>query len=313
MDGDVPPDCAPRRDDSITSEVIERRRPLRHNARVSSVVPVPRGADAPAFPSLLRTWRRKRRLSQLDLALTSGVSQRHVSFLESGRAQPSRAMILQLSETLEVPLRERNDWLVAAGFAPVFRTRPLDDPQMSQVMAAVRMMLANHEPFPAVAIDRAWNIRMANGPFERLAAQLGADLWERVGGARRNLMRLLFHPRGIRPVVVNWLQVAPLLWHRARREAETLGGDEMQQLLDELQPSQDAATLWVPDDPALVPVLPLVLAAGPLQISMFTVIATFGTAQDVTADELRIESFFPADAATEAFFRQAAAVVPDQS
>jgi len=252
-------------------------------------------------------------LSQLDLALTSGVSQRHVSFLESGRAQPSRAMILQLSESLEVPLRERNDWLMAAGFAPIFRARPLDDPQMSQVMAAVRLMLANHAPFPAVAIDRAWNIRLTNGPFDRLTDQLGTDAWTRVGGDRHNLMRLLFHPQGIRPVVANWTQIAPLLWHRARREADTLGGEEMQRLLDELQPFQDAATLWVPDDAALVPVLPLVVALGPVRISMFTVIATFGTAQDVTADELRIESFFPADAATEAFFRQAAAVSPDQS
>jgi transcriptional regulator with XRE-family HTH domain len=274
---------------------------------VPSTLSPPRTAETPAFPHLLRTWRQKRRLSQLGLALESGVSQRHVSFLESGRAQPSRAMILQLSETLEVPLRERNDWLVAAGFAPVFRTRPLDDPQMSQVMAAVRMMLTNHEPFPAVAIDRAWNIRLSNGPFERLAGQLGADLWTRVGGDRRNLMRLLFHPQGIRPAVVNWTAIAPLLWHRARREADALGGDEMQGLLDELQPFQDAETLWAADDAALVPVLPLVVALGSLRISMFTVIATFGTAQDVTADELRIESFFPADAATEALFRQTAA------
>lgn len=280
---------------------------------MSTPTSTPRGAEPQAFPFLLRTWRLRRRLSQLDLALESGVSQRHVSFLESGRAQPSRAMILQLSETLDVPLRERNDWLVAAGFAPVFRARPLDDPQMQQVMAAVRMMLANHEPFPAVAIDRAWNVRLANGPFERLAAQLGDDLWTRVGGDRRNLMRLLFHPRGIRPVVVNWPQIAPLLWHRARREADALGGDELQHLLAELQPFQDAATLWVPDDAALVPILPLVIALGSLRISMFTVIATFGTAQDVTADELRIESFFPADAATEALFRQAAAVSPAQS
>lgn len=272
-----------------------------------SVESRPRGTESPAFPSLLRAWRQKRRLSQLDLALTSGVSQRHVSFLESGRAQPSRAMILQLSESLEVPLRERNDWLVAAGFAPIFRARPLDDPQMSQVMAAVRLMLANHAPFPAVAIDRAWNIRLTNDPFDRLTDQLGADVWTRVGGDRHNLMRLLFHPQGIRPVVANWTQIAPLLWHRARREADALGGEEMQRLLDELQPFQDAATLWVPDDAALVPVLPLVVALGPVRISMFTVIATFGTAQDVTADELRIESFFPADAATEALFRQAAA------
>ena len=172
----------------------------------------------------------KRRLSQLELALSSGVSQRHVSFLEMGRAKPSRKMILQLSETLEVPLRERNEWLTAAGFAPVFRARPLDDPH-NQIMSAVRMMLTNHEPFPAVAIDRAWNIRLANKAFDRMGAMLGADLWQRVGGKQRNLMRLFFHPNGIRPLVTNWTAVAPLLWHRAQREAEALGGQEMKQVL----------------------------------------------------------------------------------
>lgn len=258
-----------------------------------------------SFPALLRTWRQKRRLSQLELALTSGVSQRHVSFLESGRAKPSRSMILQLSETLDVPLRHRNDWLTAGGFAPIFKTRPLDHPQMNQVMNAVRMMLANHEPFPAIALDRAWNIRMANGPFDAMNAMLGDDLWQRVGGDQRNLMRLFFHPNGIRPLVTNWSAVAPVIWHRAQREAETLGGQEMQQVLAELTQYQDADTLWSASDAALVPVLPLEIASAGVRISLFTVIATFGTAQDVTADELRIESLFPADAATEALFRSA--------
>ncbi|KAB7739144.1 helix-turn-helix domain-containing protein [Parvibaculum sedimenti] len=258
------------------------------------------------FPQLLRTWRQKRRLSQLDLALSAGVSQRHLSYLESGRAKPSRNMILQLSETLEVPLRERNDWLTAAGFAPAFRARPLDDPQMAQVMGAVRMMLANHEPFPAVALDRAWNIRMSNAPFDMLAAMIGADVWARVGGAERNLMRLFFHPGGIRPFVENWSSVAPLLWHRAQREAEALGGQEMKEVLSELGQYQDDETLWAAEDAALVPVLPLVIAKDGARISLFTVIATFGTAQDVTADELRIESLFPADEATEMLFREAA-------
>jgi transcriptional regulator with XRE-family HTH domain len=263
------------------------------------------GAEA-GFPHLLKTWRQRRRLSQLDLALSSGVSQRHVSFLESGRAKPSRSMILQLSETLEVPLRERNDWLIAAGFAPIFKARPLDDPQMSQVMAAVRMMLASHAPFPAVAIDRAWNIRMANAPFDMLSAMIGADVWTRVGGAERNLMRLFFHPNGIRPFVTNWKSIAPLLWHRAQREAEALGGDEMKRVLAELGQYQDEHTLWSAEDAALVPVLPLEIAKDGLRISLFTVIATFGTAQDVTAEELRIESLFPADEATERLFRGAA-------
>ncbi len=263
------------------------------------------GGDS-GFPLLLKTWRQKRRLSQLELALSACVSQRHISFLESGRAKPSRSMILQLSETLEVPLRERNDWLTAAGFAPVFKARPLDDPQMNQVMNAVRMMLKNHEPFPAVAIDRAWNIRMANAPFEMLNAMLGADLWQRLGGMERNLMRLFFHPNGIQPFVTNWRAIAPLLWHRAQREAEALGGQEMKLVLTELNPYQDADTLWAAEDAALVPVLPLEIEKDGVRISLFTVIATFGTAQDVTADELRIESLFPADAATEKLFRAAA-------
>ena len=263
-------------------------------------------AETTSFPLLLRTWRQKRRMSQLTLALESGVSQRHVSFLESGRANPSRAMILQLSETLEVPLRDRNDWLVAAGFAPIFRARPLDDPQMTQVMTAVRLMLTNHEPFPAIAIDRAWNIWLSNMPFDRFSGLLGDDLWARVGGGGRNLMRLFFHPAGIRPFVLNWPAVAPLLWHRARREAEALGGQEMHAVLRDLSPYQDAETLWAAEDAALVPVLPLDVEKDGLRVSFFTVIATFGTAQDVTADELRIESLFPADEATERLFRQSA-------
>ncbi len=259
------------------------------------------------FPRLLRTWRQKRRLSQLDLALTSGVSQRHVSFLESGRANPSRNMILQLSETLEVPLRERNTWLTAAGFAPVFRSDALDEPQMAQVMSAVQMMLTAHEPFPAIALDRAWNIRLSNGSFGRMGAMLGEDIWDRVGGGQPNLMRLFFHPNGIRPFVANWAAVGPLMWRRAQREAEALGGREMQAVLDDLAPLQDALVLGAPSEAALVPVMPFNLDIRGLKISMFAVVSTFGTAQDVTTDELRIETLFPADAESEALFRNAAA------
>lgn len=269
---------------------------------MSSPCVPPHTAEPASFPTLLKTWRSKRRLSQLDLALDAGVSQRHISFLESGRARPSREMILQLSETLAVPLRERNDWLIAAGFAPVFRARSLDDPQMNQVLGAVRMMLRNHEPFPALAIDRAWNIRLANASFELFSSLIGVDVWDRVGGGPRNLLRLLFHPQGIRPYVENWKSVAPLLWYRAQREADALGGEEMQVTLRALQPYQEADTLWLAEDTALLPVLPLVLQKDGLRASLFTVIATFGTAQDVTADELRIESLFPADEATERLF-----------
>lgn len=258
------------------------------------------------FATLLRGWRQKRRLSQLDLALSANVSQRHVSFLESGRAQPSRSMILHLSETLEVPLRERNDWLTAAGFAPIFKARPLDDPQMAQVMRAVNMMLKAHAPFPALAIDRAWNIRMTNAPFETMMGLFGDDLWKRLGGDEHNLMRLFFHPNDIKPYVTNWSAVAPLLWHRAQREAEALGGQEMKDVLYDLAQYQDAETLWAAEETALVPVLPLDIEKDGLRVSLFTIIATFGTAQDVTADELRIETLFPADDATEQIFRAAA-------
>jgi transcriptional regulator with XRE-family HTH domain len=263
----------------------------------------PRDADAATFPQLLRIWRSRRRLSQLELALESGVSQRHLSFLESGRSRPSRAMILELTETLSVPLRDRNTWLLAAGFAPVFRSRPLDDPQMTQVMSAVRMMLANHEPFPAIAIDRAWNIRLSNGPFDALVSRIGPDLWTRIGGEQRNIMRLFFHPDGIRSLVVNWATIAPLLWHRVQREAEALGAREGNEILAELGRYVDAESLRVAEDTALLPVLPLVMEKDGLRVSLFTVIATFGTPQDVTADELRVESLFPADEATERLFR----------
>lgn len=260
------------------------------------------------FPRLLREWRQKRRWSQLDLALTSGVSQRHISFLESARANPSRAMILQLSEALEVPLRERNLWLTAAGFAPLYAARTLDDPQMAQVMGAVRMMLAAHEPFPALALDRAWNVLMANRPFEVLVSLLGADIWARVAspgaaGTERNLMRLFFHPQGIRPLITNWSAVGPLLWQRATREAHALGGNDMQAVLEELAPFQEAEILWSAMESTILPVVPFKLAAAGQALSLFAVIATFGTAQDVTTDELRIETLFPADAETEALFR----------
>lgn len=265
------------------------------------------GERATSFAQLLRAGRHRRRLSQLELAIDGGVSQRHLSFLESGRARPSRAMILQLCEALQVPLRERNDWLVAAGFAPMFHARGLDDPQMAQVMAAVRMMLANHAPFPALAIDRAWDIRLTNAPFDLLVATLGSELWTRVGGTERNLLRLMFHPQGLRPHVTNWAIAGPLLWQRARREADSLGGEAMKSVLDELAPYQAADTLASDAGSLLLPVLPVDIEKDGLRLSLFTVISTFGTAQDVTADELKIETLFPADVATETLFRQLSA------
>ena len=264
-------------------------------------------ADRPGtFSSLLKSWRQKRRLSQLELSLASGVSQRHVSFLESGRSQPSRGMILQLSETLDVPLRDRNDWLVAAGFAPVFRARQLSDPQMTQVMGAIQMMLRNHEPFPAIAMDRNWNVRLTNKAFEFLSGLIGNEIWDAIGGPERNMLKLFFHPQGVKPLIANWATIAPVLWHRAHREADALGGEEIKSILSDLRQFQDTEAFWAAEEVSLVPVLPVEVEKNGVRLSLFTVISTFGTAQDVTADELRIESFFPADDATDKVFRMLA-------
>lgn len=270
----------------------------------TTYMPSPNGAAQ--FAGHLKNWRQKRRISQLDLALASGVSQRHVSFLESGRARPSREMVHLLSETLEVPLRERNDWLIAAGFAPAYKGRPLDHPEMAQVLGAVRMMLTNHAPFPAVAIDRAWKIQMANIPFERIITMLGEDIWARVGGEHRNVARLFFHREGMRPYIKNWVDIAPLLWHRATREAEAIGGEDMKELLAELRQHQGPEILHTSEDTRLLPVLPVELEKDGLHIALFTIISTFGTAQDLNANELRIECFFPANPETEALFTRMA-------
>lgn len=207
-------------------------------------------------------------------------------------------MILRISDALDVPLRDRNDWLLAAGFAPIFPARPLDHPQMAQVLSAVRMVLSNHEPYPAVAIDRAWNLRLANAPFERLAVFLGA-------GDDPNLLRLFFHPQGIRPYVANWPAIAPLLWCRARHEAAASApNSELRRIVAELAPLV-ALDIDAERDAVLLPVLPFTLERSGVQLSLFSVIATFGTAQDITAEELRLETFFPADDATRTFFQNA--------
>ncbi|MEM6710427.1 MAG: helix-turn-helix transcriptional regulator [Pseudomonadota bacterium] len=255
------------------------------------------------FAALLRDWRRRRRLSQQTLALDAGVSQRHLSFLESGRSQPSREMILKLCESLDVPLRERNPWLVAAGFAPLYRARGLDDPQMAQVSRAVTLMLDNHSPYPALAMDRRWQLYRANRPFMQMLALLTGNSLSEADPAAINLLELFFSPGGIRPLVSNWDAIAPLLWRRAEREAEELQDLTMRSTLATLGRSLDVAGLRRDADAPLVPVLPLTLAVGGLELSLFTVISTFGTAQDVHAEELRIECFFPADEATERWLK----------
>jgi transcriptional regulator with XRE-family HTH domain len=249
---------------------------------------------------LLQHWRRVRRMSQLDLAVEARVTPRHVSFVESGRAQPSREMVLVLAGALDVPLRERNQLLLAAGYAPLYRETGVDEPAMSQVRAALDRVLRHHEPFPAVVMDRHWDILMANAAATLMFAWLlGGERSERPA----NVLRLMFDPGGLRPFVANWEQVGEALVQRVHREA--IGGvpdDRTAALLRELLALPGVPERWRAPDltAAPLPVIPVEFRKGRLAVSYFSMVTTVGTPQDVTAEEIRLESFFPADEATEA-------------
>jgi transcriptional regulator with XRE-family HTH domain len=253
---------------------------------------------------ILRSWRAARGLSQLDLALRSGLSARHVSFIETGRTQPSREALLAIGEALEMPLRERNRLLEAGGYARVYRQTALDAEEMQHVRGLLRFVLERHEPYAAVAVDRYWNVIMHNSAAARsLPALSDPTLWT---GESINLLRLTLHPLGLRQFIVNWDEVCRRLLLRAHRE---LGG-----------PIEDAAALslltelhaypGVPERP-LVPtpstidelVLPLHLRKDGVEIRTFSTIMTLGTPQDVTLQELRIETFFPADESSDRVLR----------
>jgi transcriptional regulator with XRE-family HTH domain len=267
-----------------------------------------RSADS-RFGEVLRETRGARKLSQLDLAVEAGVSQRHLSFLESGRARPSRAMVLQISESLDLPLRIRNRLLVAAGFAPVFPQRPLDSEAMAPVRQALERLLAHHEPYPALVMDRGWNILMTNRALDRLTGLLGnADaLWRKVcGDGPRNMLKLTFHPQGLRPLIVNMAEVGAHLLARARLEA--LEEPVVARLLDEILAYPGIPARWQAVEPTTLPppVLATQLRVGELGISLFTMLSTFGTPQDLTTDGLRVEHLFPADEASELLLKRLA-------
>ncbi|MEQ8659616.1 MAG: helix-turn-helix transcriptional regulator [Gammaproteobacteria bacterium] len=258
---------------------------------------------AAPFGALLRGWRATRRLSQLDLALAGTVSQRHLSFLESGRARPSRQMVLLLAEVLDVPLRQRNELLVAAGFAPYYRERALDDASMAPVNEALRRMLAHHEPFPALVCDRAYDLRMHNDAFTALLRVFGepAALWQACcGAATPNLLALMFHPAGARRFIRNFDELAPLVIARLEREALAFGADVPPALAAvRADVSLGEHRQRIDPDSLPPPVLPLVLGHAGVELRLFSVISTFGTPCDVTTDEIRVEAFFPADARSE--------------
>jgi transcriptional regulator with XRE-family HTH domain len=266
----------------------------------------------PTFGQLLRSSRGARRLSQLKLAIEADVSQRHLSFLESGRALPSREMVLQLARALDLPLRERNRLLVSAGFAGVYSTRPLETADMQPVRAALELLLAHHAPYPAVVVDRAWNLFMANAVVPRVFGLVGDldEIWRRVCGAGpHNVLALLFHPDGLQPFIRNFEEVAVPLLARTAREA--IDHPHVQSVLDEVLRYPTIPARWRALDPHLhaspLPVLPTEFAIGGHCLRLFSMMTTFGTPLDVTTDELRVESFFPADAASEAALRALAA------
>ena len=270
-----------------------------------------REAARPPFARLLKSWREARKCSQLDLALASRISQRHVSFMESGRARPSRDMVLQLSEALEIPLRERNTLLTAAGFAAMYRETDLQSPAMAPVREALKLMLEHQEPNPVSVVDREWNVLMINRAMLRVFSLAGdpAALWKKVcGDGPHNVLKMTFHPDGFRPFIVNFDEAAPVLLNRTRREAAACGSQKLLALLDEILAYPGIPEAWkAPDWQAPPPpVLPLELARGEVRLKLFSMITTFGTPQDITTDELRVESFFPADAASAELLKKLA-------
>ena len=258
---------------------------------------------------LLRRWREARHLSQLELALEAEVSSRHISFLETGRAAPSREMLLTLSNVLDVPLRERNLLLLAAGYAPVYRESSLDDPRMTQVRSALELILKQHEPRSAFAFDRYWNLVMVNAAYIRfLTFALGKEPatlspYKVTPAPRLNLLHLVFDPDGVRKVIVNWEPIAKSLLDQAHRVAAWTRDDTMRELITSILAYPGVPTRWREPDletpPALI--LPFELDLGGGKIArMFSTATTLSTPQDVTLQELHIEAFYPADEDSEA-------------
>ena len=253
-------------------------------------------ASVPApVGEMLRSWRRRRSLSQLELSLNAGVSSRHLSFLETGRARPSREMVLHLSEELEIPPRERNTLLLAAGFAPLYPERSLDEPEMELVRGAIDRFLRAHEPFPALVIDRCHDLLAYNDALAVLLDGVSPELLR----PPANALRIALHPQGMAPRTVNFAEWSAHLMRRLHREMHVTADRRLEALHDELagypgvEPSSSQRRSHAEDI-----VLPLRLRDGERELAFFSTISTFGTAVDITLAELSIEAFYPANAAT---------------
>ena len=259
-------------------------------------------AKRETFASRLRWWRHRRGLSQLDLAGDAEISQRHLSFLELGRAAPSRAMVIRLAEALDVPLRQHNALLLAAGFAPVWRETDLAAPALAQVRKALDFMLAQQEPFPAVAVDRHWTLLESNAGALRLVEFLVGPL---APGTPINLADALAAPDVLRPYLVNWAEVVRYFIRSVEADAAADGMPETAALLDRLLGYADVRSALKAQAPDAdnTPVLPMHFRKGETSLRLFTTIATLGTPRDITLQELRIECFFPMDDDTAATLR----------
>ncbi|WP_245627676.1 helix-turn-helix domain-containing protein [Actinomadura oligospora] len=245
---------------------------------------------------LLRQWRHRRRLSQLDLAIAADVSARHVSLVETGKSNPSAAMVLRLADQLDVPLRDRNRLLLAAGFAPRYAERALDDQALSAARAAVERVLRAHEPYPALAFDRRWDIVLTNRAVEPFFVDVDPVLLR----PPVNLVRLGLDPRGFAPMVVNLGDVRAMFRSRVRRQLAVAPDAELAALYAELlEPgAEDASELSVESDV----VIPMILRVDGRELRLFSTITTFGTPMDLTLDEVAIESYYPADEESAAYF-----------
>jgi transcriptional regulator with XRE-family HTH domain len=240
----------------------------------------------------LRYWRRQRGKSQLDLSLDTGVSQRHISFVESGRSVPSRELLLGLAKTLDVPLREQNALLLASGYAPVYLESTWDAPEMAVVTRVVDLMLRQHEPHPAIVMDRYWNVLKTNDASPRFFGSF-VDLSRRL--KPRNLLDLMFDPDGMRPFIEDWDEVASGLLQRVYREAIGHVTDKRTiELLDRLKKYPGVKELRVPRK-SQAPILPITFVRSGERISYFSMISTVGLPQDITAQEFRIECMFPTE------------------
>src|SRR5438552_19193331 len=249
----------------------------------------------------LRQWRQRRHLSQLDLAVDAEISARHLSFLETGRAAPSRDMVLRLAERLDVPLRERNVLLVAAGFAPAFPQRGLDDPALKSARIAIDLVLKAHEPNPALAYDRHWNLVSAN----RMLAPILEGVPERLLGQPFTILRLAFHPEALAPRTVNLAEWSSHLLERLHRQCEATADPELIKLYQELKayPMPARSGPLSPDNVAI----PFKLRQNGEVLSFISTTMIFGTPVDITLSELALETFFPADDRTAERMRSMAA------